>query len=277
MIEQIKPFKDRDLYVFKFDNFADYLDTLKLSVNDTYMKLEYESRPYRYGDSWEDCQNYLSGKPYIKSTKDLIKQANFSEKVFQQGEPAKHKLITSFAGSKPMITNYIQGKPNTMMRYKKEPHSKPILNIILETTFSCRETKQNVEKHFKNIFGRIIALTLKGYAIRLSLLNTYNIGTEKNLAASLIRLKSENESLNIAKLAYPCCSLSMFRLVSLRGFYNNYFCKRYPNEETGSAGASLCYQDSKYRADFLQNLAEPGSKLIYLSFTSDVERTFEGL
>ena len=268
--------------VYEFQNYNDFCETFnEIIANKEFcldMKFEINSNSKWFGNNFEEIVDYMNGKKFENSVDKLIQTIKFTERAYQQGDFQRKKAQSAVAGSRPNISNYINGLPNAMYRYKKAPRQEKILNIFLDVSVHGYVEQKEKEEKFNEIFAYLLKLQLKGIKYRLNLIKIANFGyLHLPLVSFTIPLKREDEILNASRLAYPCISMSFFRGVILDGFYRvRHYSKNKGEYNEGVSKPFYC-ASSYIRASILQPLARDNDNVIYVSFKSDLERTFSEL
>lgn len=127
------------------------------------------------------------------------------------------KQVLDVAGYQAVVPLYLQGAPMNMINKKPQVIKQKIITINKVTSFSSGISSSQVIKETTKCLEIIKKIESKGFRVNLNLL----ISTGK--VCVKIRLKSANERLNIAKLAFPVVHPSMFRRLFFR------FVETYPS------------------------------------------------
>lgn len=263
--------------VFKFyDHLTEKFDKFYLRVFKTLIGEDDE----RIGENYEECMQALKCG-YANNVNELSKTIRLTEKYFSEGQANKSRLENYYCGSRPNVANYIQGLPLNMMRLKKTPQPRKIVNIIFDCAVSCVEEKEDVCKMFNNILAYIYKVCLRGYKVRLSLLAPFNVNKTQEAPFLMIKLKDEDEPFNLTKLSYPCTSVSFFRAFCIKAFYDIYWRyienKQAKDSFDSGGGVPLYRVNNEKRSSLLSAISEPNTTTLYVNLYSDLERTFNNL
>lgn len=146
------------------------------------------------------------------------------------------KQILDVAGYQAIVPLYLQGSPMNMMNKKPQAIKQKIITINKTTSFSSGISATQVINETTKCLEIIKKVESKGIRVNLNLL----ISTGK--VCVKIRLKSANERLNIAKLAFPIIHPSMFRRLFFR------FVEVYPGykEKVFTTGYGYVPQESAF-------------------------------
>lgn len=265
------------LHCFKFESLNEFKDFLTNNLTSQQIcnaNWFYEYKKRFYCNSVEECFEYIE-KGYPNKAKTLAKTVKMTSKAFQQGSQPRIEHDNYYYGSRPNIQNTLIGLPKTMVRQRKQPKPKKILNVLIDTAVSWTITKKEYEYFFNNALAYVYRLALKGYSIRLSLLNCFSLGHRNTLPTIVVNLKHESQPFNLTRLSYPSVGLSFFRMLSYCCFYAHYLKTKYP-EEVCSVGGEPLYanHNNQARLDILNAISEPNTTMIYVNYNSDLERTF---
>lgn len=271
------------IVLYKFNSVFDFYDFLNENFTKPHwnlFELHVNARKHWIGENYEECMQALKCG-YKNNVKELSKTIKLTEKYFSEGQANKSRLENYYCGSRPNVANYIQGLPLNMMRLKKTPQPKKIVNIIFDCDVSCNQKKKQVCERFNNILAYIYKVCLKGYKVRLSLLSAFNVNRAKEAPFILIKLKDETEPFNLTKLSYPCTSVSFLRAFCIIAFYQIYWHlaenKQSEDSYVQNAGMPLYSVNSNKRSSLLSAISEPNTTTLYVNLYSDLERTFNNL
>lgn len=271
------------IFLYKFESIFEFYDFLNEKFDDrhrTTFQTFIDGNPKWIGEDYNECMQALK-LGYANSVQAMSKTIKLTEKYFTEGQLKKNRVENYYCGSRPNVANYVQGLPLNMMRMKKAPQPKKIINIIFDNAVGYGQKKSFVCKKFNEILSYVYKVCLKGYKVRLSLLSAFNVNRVDNAPFLLIKLKEEDEPFNLSKLSYPCTSVSFFRAFCLIAFYDIYRQliekKGDHTNYTSSAGTPFYNVSSDKRNSLLSAISEPNTTTLYVNLYSDLERTFNNL
>lgn len=207
-------------------------------------------------------------KGYDKSVEKLNETLKMTDQVFHTGAIKQYQKRTSLVGNRVNMNAYFKGQPNTMFRMTKQEKEKPIINIYYDCCVSHTIPQSSFEEKALDIVSHIVKLEKQGYKVRLSVLFG---ATQKNKYdyACVIPVKTEQEPFFMQKLAFPTTAMSFVRVLLISIYYEIAI----PfNKQVDGRGRPIKYDDAT--VDFLTQLAQKNEKILYVSYYSDLEKTF---
>lgn len=192
--------------------FINYIETQPTNMLFTgYRKASQEENDYRtkwtLTKSWDEAIK-LAKYGWIDGAKNLNENFKFKTRKTQPDFELKQMLDVS--GYQAIVPLYLQGSPLNMVNKKATLTKQKIITINKVMSYSSGISTEDIVKNSSKCLAIINSIERKGYRVNLNML----ISTGK--VCVKIRLKSANERLNVAKLAFPMIHPAMFRRLFFR-------------------------------------------------------------
>lgn len=126
-------------------------------------------------------------------------------------ERVKKQRIYSPIGGSVCIAKYLANNPYCMRRSKKQRVNDKVLSLYYNASVSCAYSAEEVLSVNKKLLEMVNSLTLDGYSIQVYYLNFSQAYHGKTAYTFVYRLKSFQESFNIARSAFVLGNPAMLR------------------------------------------------------------------
>lgn len=167
-----------------------------------------DNRDFTMTDSYEEASELLSygDKKLAQKIEDAgVKIARAKIK----NTAPRRVLYTSVVGCAPNVPAYLCGAPNSMIAIKKEQQKTRTLSILFNARVACNiRTNQIIEASAK-ILSAILNIESQG--IRVELLYTAAVYDHNQNIMPIIKIKNQQQPLDVTKIAYVFAHPSMFR------------------------------------------------------------------
>lgn len=264
--------KTRDLYYERFGSYQEYLRTLESRTPyDSDDSLEYLGK---HDKSFTGVSSYDEAKKLlVNGWEDKIVEF---QKAFKK-EVAKcdtKKVVKGFAdvvGYMPIVPNAILGLPNSMINSRVEQKKTKVIKFLIGMNRSWSTTPEKIIKTMSKVLSKICVLERSGYRCRLEVFGSFtDEHSNRKIACHSILIKSENQLLDLKRVAFPLVHSAMQRVF---GFgwegsvpTDNYRCI--------GKGVAVQYWNKDNREALLNAINENGEKVVYISSDTDVEKMF---
>lgn len=131
-------------------------------------------------------------------------------------EREKKQRVYSPIGGSVCIAKYLANNPYCMRRSKKQRVNDKVLSLYYNASVSCAYSAEDILNVNKKLLDMVNSLTLNGYSIQVYYLNCTKAYVKKDVYIFIYRLKSFQESFNIARSAFVLGNPAMFRGIGLR-------------------------------------------------------------
>ena len=131
-------------------------------------------------------------------------------------EREKKQRIFSAVGGSVCIPKFLASNPYCMRRAKKIRISDKVISLYYNASVSCRYSAEEVLAVNKKLLDMVNSLTLDGYSIQVYYLNFSEAYSGKTAYTFVYKLKSFQESFNVARSAFVLGSPAMLRGIWFR-------------------------------------------------------------
>lgn len=128
----------------------------------------------------------------------------------------KKQRIYSPVGGGVCIPKFLANNPYCMRRTKKQHTSDKVISIYYNASVSCAYSAEDVWKVNKKLLDMVNSLTMSGYSIQVYYLDCTEAYTVKTTYIFIYKLKTFQESFNVARVAFVLGSPAMLRGISFR-------------------------------------------------------------
>ena len=195
--------------------FADYITTTETNAAFQGARLSsYE------GDEWftktasfEDAMKLFRDGWSVQAQDLVIKLAKAEKKAQAQ---SVNRRCYDVAGGFVSVPRYIQGKPNCMIRMKKQQIKQRVINLYKSVDYTGSTSADTIIEESVKAMQIIKRVESLGY--RVNLFITMGIRTHSDTYKTIVnvKLKDASEKLNVSKLAFPLAHPSMLRRLMFR-------------------------------------------------------------
>lgn len=184
------------------------------------------SRKFAGTASYEEATDLLrNGWDYM--AKELNKKLEAKTKGMSMG--TRNKMVYDIAGYQASVPRYLQGIPTSMINSKKVPVKQKVVTINKSIAYRCGTTTEEILEESVKALQIIKKIESQGTKVNLNVVigvtsglykkpgSNFNFGEGKKFVIK-VRVKSANERLNVAKLAFCLVNPSMYRRIGFRFF-----------------------------------------------------------
>lgn len=140
-------------------------------------------------------------------------------------------------GGVPIVPLVLAGVPTCMLTMAKKRIPSRVLSVVVSVGDTCDVSANRLREVNTGIFTAIMAMEKAGYRIKLYAM-TEHYYSSNDCHIYLLKLKNENQVLNLSKALYPLTEPSYFRGVS----FDWHVCDPNGNADFG-LGHNPCYND----------------------------------
>jgi uncharacterized Fe-S cluster protein YjdI len=181
----------------------------------------------RKNDSWIGVKSYEEAEEHalggwvgeIDAVKALTGKEN--RKVESKRITSRNDMV----GFAPIVPLAIIGVPQSMLNVAYKPMKGKVIDLYYDITMLSGTAKETIAKSGSKVMGAAVALEKRGYRVRLSAVQAYCGSMDKNskpVADMLVlRVKSENQPLEIKRCMFPMTHPAMFRSIGF-GWYERF-------------------------------------------------------
>ena len=164
-------------------------------------------------ESYEEAMK-LFNEGWSAKAQDLVINLAKAEKKAQS--QSVNRRAYDVAGGFVSVPRYIQGKPNCMIRMKKQQIKQRVITIYKSIDYSGNTSADTIVEQSVKAMQLIKRIESLGYRVNLFL--TLGIKTSGDTYRTIvnIKLKDASEKLNVSKLAFPLAHPSMLRRLMFR-------------------------------------------------------------
>ena len=191
---------------------------------DEYTNFLEESESLRYGDS--DGGNYnFSGTHSFKEALELCKYGDedLRKFIYEQNlkfdnvdslNKVRRSTVNDVVGFMPNIPNYILGIPTNMIRDNRTMINSKVLNIFINISAAWYIDKEDIKLNAAKYVYAINQLEEEGYRCNVYTGAAGERRDKRNLL--VVKIKSDKEPMNLAKMSFPLCHPSMLRRLKFK-------------------------------------------------------------
>ncbi len=143
----------------------------------------------------------------------VIKLAKAEKKAQAQ---SVNRRAYDVAGGFVSVPRYIQGKPNCMIRMKKQQVKQRVIDIYKSIDYTGSTSAERIVE--ESVKAMQIIKRVESMGIRANLYISMGIQTPSNTYKTIVnvKIKDASEKLNVSKLAFPLAHPSMLRRLEFR-------------------------------------------------------------
>ena len=193
---------------------------------DEYTNYLEETDSLRYGAS-DDNDYEFSGTRSLKEALKLCKYGDEELRKYIQEQTSqlddvdtvnkiRRSTVNDVVGFIPNVPNYVIGVPNNMIRDNRNIIKSKIVNIFINISAPCHVDKKYIQRNAAMFVSAINKLEEQGYRC-----NVYSGSVGENSYKEIenmlvVKVKSDREPLNLAKMAFPLAHPSMLRRLKFK-------------------------------------------------------------
>lgn len=191
---------------------------------DEYTNFLEESESMRYGSSDDDDYNF-TGTHSLKEALELCKYGDedLRKYIYKQNlkfdnvdslNKVRRSTVNDVVGFIPNVPNYVLGIPTNMIRDNCTMINSKVLNVFINISAAWDVNKEDIKRNAAKYVCAINRLEEEGYRCNVYAGSAGERGDRKNLL--VVKIKSDKEPMNLAKMAFPLCHPSMLRRLKLK-------------------------------------------------------------
>ena len=195
--------------------FADYITTTETNAafKDARLYSHEGTEYFTHTKSFDEAMKLFREGWSVKAEDLVIKLAKAEKKAQAQ---SVNRRCYDVAGGFVSVPRYIQGKPNCMIRMKKQQVKQRVIDVYKSIVYAGNTSADTIVEESVKAMQLVKRLESMGY--RVNLYVVHGIHTLSNTYKTLvsIKLKDASEKLNVSKLAFPLAHPSMLRRLMFR-------------------------------------------------------------
>lgn len=191
---------------------------------DEYVNFLEESESMRYGDSDSSDYNF-TGTHSLKEALELCKYGdeNLRSYIYEQNlqfdnvdclNKVRRSTVNDVVGFIPNVPNYVLGIPTNMIRDNRTMINSKVLNVFINVSAAWHINKEDIKRNAAKYVCAINRLEEEGYRCNVYAGSAGERGDRQNLL--VVKIKSDKEPMNLAKMAFPLCHPSMLRRLKFK-------------------------------------------------------------
>lgn len=163
-------------------------------------------------ETYEEAEEMLESgwTKGLSELKDAVKKVSYA--VDGKRISTKNEIV----GFAPIVPLAIQGVPNCMINTYYKPIKSKVINIYYSIGCSCGVDHKDILKVGMVAMKYISKLESNGYRVRLTALQAYS--NDSSADVMLLRLKSENQPMDLRRVMFPMMHPAMFRAIGFGWF-----------------------------------------------------------
>lgn len=244
-----------------------------------------EVHDWAHGDSKrhevDDRRDPWSGeRTYQDAVRHLKEGCETSFKLIKTGPKDSSRVINkdrkpmtfnNVIGFQPNVPAAIMGLPKSMIDCKMTPKRTKIIDLIYDMTANCGNETKALAEYGAKILKHVVSLEQSGYRVRLSVVATFAHSYDDKHVVK-VKLKSENQPLDMKRVSYPLAGKGMFRRIMFDWYES---CPE-ATEISGYGSPMKNWTEHEVKAaEELKNRIKGSGKTVYIMFNDDLEDIFE--
>ena len=164
-------------------------------------------------ESFEEAMKLFREGWSVEAQDLVIKLAEAEKKAQVQ---SVNRRCYDVAGGFVSVPRYIQGKPNCMIRMKKQQIKQRVIDVYKSIDYSGSTSADTIIE--ESIKAMQLVKRIESMGVRANLFITMGVKTFSNTYKVIvnIKVKDASEKLNVSKLAFPLAHPSMLRRLMFR-------------------------------------------------------------
>lgn len=195
--------------------FADYITTTETNAAFQGARLSsYEGDEwFTKTESFDEAMKLFREGWSVEAQDLVIKLAEAEKKAQAQ---SVNRRCYDVAGGFVSVPRYIQGKPNCMIRMKKQQIKQRVIDVYKSIDYSGSTSADKIIE--ESVKAMQIIKRVESMGVRVNLYITMGIKTSYDTYKSIVnvKVKDASEKLNVSKLAFPLAHPSMLRRLQFR-------------------------------------------------------------
>lgn len=242
--------------IFNSNTNVSYYDTIDELTN----HLE-ETQSLRYNSAEEGDYNFTG----TKSFKEAINLCKYGDEelrtyIYEQNlkfdnvdtcNKVKRSTVNDVVGFMPNVPNYVMGVPVNMIRDNRTMINSKILNVFINVSAPWYVDKDDIKNTAAKYVCAINKLEEEGYRCNIYAGSVgRNGGSKKNML--VVKIKSDKEPMNLAKMAFPLCHPSMLRRLKFKWMeiipidFGGGYGQTVTDDDTINSLLKLMFRDTKF-------------------------------
>lgn len=205
--------------IFDKNKNVSYFDTIE-----EYTNFLEESESLRYGSAESGDYNFTGTKSF-KEAIELCKYGDEDLRTFIYDQNLKFDKVDScnkvrrstvndVVGFMANVPNYVMGIPTNMIRDNRTMINSKVLNVFINVSAAWHVNADDIKLNAAKYVCAINRLEEEGYRCNVYTGSAGERGDRKNLL--IVKVKSDKEPMNLAKMAFPLCHPSMLRRLKFK-------------------------------------------------------------
>lgn len=195
--------------------FADYITTTETNAAFQNARLSSQegSEYFTHTDSFDEAMKLFREGWSVKAEDLVIKLAKAEKKAQAQ---SVNRRCYDVAGGFVSVPRYIQGKPNCMIRMKKQQIKQRVITLYKSIDYSGATSVDTIVEESVKAMQIIKRIESLGYRVNLYITMGTKTHSDTYKTIVNVKLKDASEKLNVSKLAFPLAHPSMLRRLMFR-------------------------------------------------------------
>lgn len=235
---------------------------------------EGKKRSLNFGDSRDSLSHDLGFKDWesleasaFTYQKDVSTLRQKVKAASSAGVKLRDKL--SLEGGNPCVPAYLMGVPTAMIRREPSKTNKKFIKLVIDSSYSCRVTKKEVESYYEKVVEYIATLNAQGYRISIQAFGSFSDPDRQHASVVFVRIKDAGEKFNLKKIMFSISHEAMFRGVMFDWY------QRFPKAvRIDGYGIPVPHWREASKEAYLEDL---GIKDTIVYYQSDFKRILGGL
>ena len=184
-----------------------------------------EATPSLRHNAAEEGDYDFTGTKSFKEAIDLCKYGDeeLRKYIYEQNlkfdnvdtcNKVKRSTVNDVVGFMPNVPNYIMGVPTNMIRDNRTMINSKVLNVYINVSAAWYVNKDDIKRIAAKYVCAINKLEEEGYRCNIYAGSAGERMSKKNLL--VVKIKSDKEPMNLAKMAFPLCHPSMLRRLKFK-------------------------------------------------------------
>lgn len=197
-----------------FENIDEYVNHLENTDSLRYNSSEDESYDFTGTKSLSEAYNLC--KYGDEELRKYIYKYTSELETIDTANKIRRSTINDVVGFMPNVPNYIIGLPNNMIRDNRTILKSKIINIFINISAPWHVSKEDIQRNAAMFVSAINRLEEEGYRCNVysGSIGEHSYKDIKN--ALIVKIKSDKEPLNLAKMAFPLAHPSMLRRLKFK-------------------------------------------------------------
>lgn len=197
-----------------FDSLQDFIKTVdSRKVPTWYAGSEPTREEHNY--SFSHVSGYDEARNYLLHGWDaeVPAIAKAVKKQLMRNQSERKTIVSDVQGFCPIVPAALAGVPNSMMNFRAEKKNAKVINLLVDFVVSGSVPAEDVISVGTKMLAKVQELENDGYRVRITCIDAFNNehGRKVDTRIASFLLKSENQPMNIKKMAFPLFHPAMLR------------------------------------------------------------------